>query len=206
MVRDPQRELLSALLRAGRLLDQAGFCLATDGNFSARLDSQTILLTRSGIEKRGLDETSFVPVPLSDAKPPQGSSEWPLHRAIYRARAEVMCILHVHSPFLTTYAAARRVPPPMLLAESHMAIGEMAAVPFCPPGTPEVGESALKAGPQAMVYLLANHGAVALGSSVDDALHRLERAEFLARVAWQCEALGGGLPLTAQQLSEVPPC
>lgn len=95
-----------------------------------------------------------------------------------------------------------------------MAIGEIALVPFCLPGTAEVGDCALASSPSAMVYLLANHGAVAVGSSVLDALHRLERAEFLARVAWQCEFVGGGLPLTAQQLAgitsssngEVAPC
>jgi L-fuculose-phosphate aldolase len=195
---------LGELIRASQILDRAGMCPATDGNFSARCSADAVFLTRSGIEKRGLEESSFVQLNLGDANPSGGSSEWELHRALYRARPKIACILHVHAPFLTTFAAAGKVPPAGLLAEAHMAIGEIVLAPFCMPGTRQLGEACVSASSIAMVYLLANHGAVSLGTSVRDALHRLERAEFLARVAWQCVALGGGLPLSPTLLAQMP--
>ena len=82
-------------------------------------------------------------------------------------------------------------------------LGEIALAPFCRPGSLELGESLLRSSTQASVYLLANHGAVAVGTSVREALHRLERAEFLARVEWQCTALGGGVPLSEGQIEDL---
>jgi L-fuculose-phosphate aldolase len=191
------------LIRSADILDRAGCCPASDGNFSVRSES-SVLLTRAGIEKRALTEESFVEIGLSASDPNGGSSEWDLHRAIYAARPDIKCILHVHAPYLTTYAAAHIIPPVTLLAEAQMAVGEIALVPYRNPGTRALGEQTVAASATAKVFLLANHGVVVLGASVRDALHRLERAEFLARVAWQCLSLGGGLPLAAAQLAAQP--
>jgi len=202
---DSLSSILSELLHAGRILEEAGLCIATDGNFSARLNGENILITRSGIEKRDLSGASFVEVNLSDEMTASASSEWLLHQAMY-SRPDVACVLHVHAPFLTTFSVAHKVPPTNLLAEAFDAVGEITLVPFCKPGTRELSQRVLDANPRAMVYLLANHGAVSVGSSVRDALHRIERAEFVARVAWQCAALGGGIPLTTQQLTGAVEC
>lgn len=203
MEADLRAERLADLLYAGRILEQAGMCLAADGNFSARIGGERVLLTRAGIEKRDLTERSFVEVEISDESPEYASSEWHLHRGLYVARENVACVLHVHAPYLTTYAAVGRVPPLALLAEAHKAVGEIVFVPFCRPGSRELGLRALEASSTAMVYLLANHGAVSVGTSVRDALHRLERSEFLARVAWQSAALGGGIQLSMQQIEQL---
>ena len=51
------------------------------------------------------------------------------------------------------------------------------------------------------MYLLSNHGAVAVGATIRETLHRLERAEFLARVQLDTLLLGGPKPLTPEQLA-----
>jgi L-fuculose-phosphate aldolase len=195
--------ILRELIHAATVLEACGCLPATDGNFSARLDAQRVLLTLSGVEKRGITEDMFFETELSSENPGRGSSEWLLHRELYMNRPDIMCILHVHAPYLTTFAAAHRVPDVGLLSEGRLAIGGIALVPYCRPGTASLGREALRADATAGVYLLANHGAVSVGRTVREALHRLERAEFLARVEWHAVALGGGIPLSGAQQREL---
>ncbi len=198
-----REHLVKDLIHASRVLRDAGCLPATDGNFSARLSVERVLLTMRGIEKRSLTEWDVVEVLLDDETPVDGSTEWGLHRALYRARPEIGCILHVHAPALTSFAAAHVVPSVELLAEAFQTVGEIALIPFATPGTPDVGNNLVIKSPQAMVYLLANHGAVAVGGTVREALYRLERAEFLARVQINAAILGGGQPLTTDQLASL---
>jgi ribulose-5-phosphate 4-epimerase/fuculose-1-phosphate aldolase len=191
------------LLRAAALLAELGFLPATDGNLSVRTGDDRVLITASGVEKRNLDESALVELDLESPEHGRASSEWLMHRALYSQRAELKAVLHVHSPYLTTFAAAHRMPPVALLAESCVELGEIALVPYCKPGSRELGEALLQSSTHASIYLLENHGAVAVGANVREALHRLERAEFLARVAWQCAALGGGVPLNPTQIADL---
>ena len=201
MPEDRRRELIADLLHAARVLAAYNCLPATDGNFSARVDDDHVLATASGIEKRELSANDLVKVVLSDDRPSKVSTEWGLHRAIYHNRPEIRCVLHVHAPALTSFAAAHQVPSVNLLAEAYMTIGEIALVPFVRPGTPEVGETLIQTNPRAMMYLLSNHGAVAVGATIRETLHRLERAEFLARVQLDTLLLGGPKPLTPEQLA-----
>lgn len=192
---------MAELLHAAQVLGLAGFLPASDGNLSARLNEQRVLITARGVEKRELREAHIVEVSVDDLRPAEGSTEWPMHSALYRHRPDVQCVLHVHSPALTVFATAHRVPRIDLLVEAFATVGTIALVPFAKPGTPLVGEALLSTDPTASVYLLANHGAVAVGGTVRETLHRLERAEFLAQVELNSATLGGGQPLTEDQLA-----
>ncbi|MDD5088992.1 MAG: class II aldolase/adducin family protein [bacterium] len=189
------------MIRSAAILDAYRCLPATDGNLSARLDQETILITKSGIEKRGLAESSFAAVKLNDSNPPDVSSEWPMHRAIYRTRADVDCVLHAHPPYLTSFAVSNRTPDVRLLAETSELIGDIASVPFVSPGSSALAEALLAASMTAAVYLLANHGAVSVGRTVAEALHRMERAEFLAQVAFQAACMRDGIPITDASIS-----
>jgi L-fuculose-phosphate aldolase len=82
-------------------------------------------------------------------------------------------------------------------------VGPIVLVDYRPPGSEELAQALLSANANTGVYLLANHGAVAVGASVRKALYRLERAEFLAHVEWLAVALGGGVPLNAASIREL---
>jgi L-fuculose-phosphate aldolase len=198
------RQLLAKELRyAAAVLDQMGCLPATDGNFSSRLDDTTVLITASGVEKRVLNEESFVEVLLNENPPTGISSEWPLHRSLYLNRSDINCVLHVHAPCLTSFAVAHRIPDVGLLAETTAEVGEIVLVPFVHPGTSELGDALITTSRTASIYLLANHGAVAVGSSIQEAMHRLERAEHLAKVEIQAASLGGGIRLKDAQIQKL---
>jgi L-fuculose-phosphate aldolase len=191
--------LRDELIRAAFVLSGQNCLPATDGNLSARMDADRVLLTRTGVEKRDLQAEDLLIADLNDESPAGASSEWPMHRLIYQQRPEVNCILHVHSPYLTAFAAAHRIPNRYLLAEAAMTIGKIALVAFTKPGTEHMGSNLLAASQTASVYILSNHGAVAVGNTVRETLYILERAEFLARVEISAHAIGGGVALSESE-------
>jgi L-fuculose-phosphate aldolase len=188
----------AALVRAAHKLYETGCLPATDGNFSARTESNRFWISTSGAEKGQIAVADFVLIDASgqivegEGKP---SSEWQMHSAIYEQRLEVNTILHAHPPNLTAFAAAHKVPDLAILAEAVLTISEIRLIPYAAPGTSELGRELAARASRPGVYLLENHGAVALGSDVGDTLHRLERAEFLARVTLLAERIGGTVPL-----------
>lgn len=190
-----RRQQAAELIRGAQILGSRGFLPATDGNLSARLAGGRVLITRAGIEKRDLCARSFVDVSLRDERPGDGSSEWPLHRALYLCRDDVNAVLHVHAPCLTAFAVTHRVPSDDLLVEAARYVGEIALVPFRQPGSHELADALPASSRTAGIYLLANHGVVVVGTSVREAFHRLERAELLAEVELYCAVLGNGVPI-----------
>ena len=199
---EPRAELVRA---ARRLHEIRGFT-ASDGNLSARISSNSFWISPAGMEKGGIVEDDFIKIDENGRKlSGQGepSTEWAVHLAIYRERKEIECILHAHTPHLTAFAAARKLPDTALLAEAELAIGGICLVPYAPPGSRALAERMISTGKNPGIYLLENHGTIAVGKTVEEALHRLERAEFLANVALLSEKIGGGIPLSKAQLRQL---
>lgn len=191
------------LIQVARYLAAKGWLPATDGNLSARIGVDRVLLTASGIEKSDLTERDLVELAVTETNPGRGSSEWLVHRVIYNHCPNVKAILHVHSPYLTAFAASHRLPNSAILAEASLAIGKMVLVAYETPGTSALADTLLRSGINSSIFLLENHGAVAVGTSVIEARHRLERAEFLAEVEWRSEFLGGARGLDVDQIARL---
>lgn len=182
-------DLVKHLVHAAAVLNSIGCLPATDGNFSVRSGSRKAIVTRKGLEKRSLSRADLIEVDIDDVQPHEASSEWKLHRELYLARHDVNAILHVHAPELAVFVAAGKIPDVKLLMEAEMTLGRIAMIPYAEPGTSKVGELAIKHGANCGVLLLERHGVVAVGTSISEALHRIERAEFLARVQLRMKLL-----------------
>ena len=196
-------ETVLQLLDTAHSLGHAGFFPATDGNISARIAADRILITKSHVEKGVLTEDQLLEVDLNDNRPFGASSEWLMHQALYNARTDTHCILHVHSPYLTAFACAHRIPAAALLAESAMELAPIVLVRYQKPGSLELARSFMETDPTAGVYLLANHGAVAVGSDILSARYRIERAEFLAKVECLATLMGGARIIKDDELCEL---
>jgi methylthioribulose-1-phosphate dehydratase len=88
---------VTAVIEAGRKAAAKGWVPATSGNFSARIDENTIAITRSGTDKGALGRADILIVDL-DAPDPRASAEAPLHYALYRDFPGIGAINHIHSP------------------------------------------------------------------------------------------------------------
>lgn len=166
------------------------------GNLSLR-DGDGFLITPAALPYAVLTEADIVRVGLDGhvvAGPRRPSSEWRLHQAIYAARPDALAIVHTHSPKATALSCARRGIPPfhyMILSAGGPDIRCADHATF---GTQALADNAIRAMEGRRAVLLANHGVVAIGASLD-------RAEILAR---EVENLAGQyLALRAAGLAPV---
>lgn len=198
-----QSALSQALIRAGARLDALGLVPARDGNLSARLGNGA-LVTQSATRKGELTPEDLVVVdaagqPLETAGRP--STELGLHLALYRLRPDVHAVVHAHPPIATGFACAGRDLTRPLMPEAVVHLGPVPLVPYATPGTSALEAAAGPAAAKSKGFLLANHGAVTVGATVDEALERMETLEHLARITLVANLLGGAIPLRDEDLT-----
>jgi L-fuculose-phosphate aldolase len=184
-----------------RQLAARGLIAGRDGNLSVRLAPGRVLVTPSGLIKALVTAADMVEVDLAGNPRRRGSrkptSELELHLRILRHRPDVQAVVHAHPPTATGFAVAGEAIPGNLLPELIFVVGPVPLVPFGMPGTPELGDRVVPylAGHDAL--LLANHGAVTMGKTLDEAWIRMESLEHAARIIAAARAVGMPQPLTA---------
>lgn len=185
-----------AIVRAGRRLRAAGLIVATEGNLSVRLADGHLLVTPSGQRKDELSAADLVRVRLAagageSADPGESalrpSSDIAIHRAVYLARPDVNAVAHAHLPAALALTLAGLKPDPALLPETAVLLPRLPVVPFAAPGSAELAAAVAAAfGPPGVdgagAVLLERHGALAVGTTVEEAIDRLELADLLCRV------------------------
>jgi L-fuculose-phosphate aldolase len=197
------------IVRVARLLRPRGLAVGTSGNVGARLDDGRIAITPSTMD---YDETTADDIVIvdPDGSPSEGrhrpSSELRIHVELFAARPDVRAIVHTHSPFATTFAALRR-PVPAVHYVLALLVGpgrdSLQVAPYATFGTAELARNAVAALGDDHAVLLANHGAIAVGTTLASALGRAERVEELAMLAWRAEQIGGATLLDADELDRV---
>ncbi|HXG95954.1 MAG TPA: class II aldolase/adducin family protein [Gemmatimonadales bacterium] len=192
-----------------RQLAAHGLIAGRDGNLSVRLGGDRVLVTPSGFIKSLVTAADMVEVDLtgklrrkSSRKP---TSELDLHLRILRHRPDVQAVVHAHPPAATGFAVAGQEIPNNLLPELIFVVGPVPLVPFGMPGTPELGDRIVPYlhDRRHQALLLANHGAVTLGRTLDEAWIRMESLEHSARIITAARAVGEPKPLTAQAVERL---
>ena len=109
------------------------------------------------------------------------SSEWRMHTAIYRADERVNAIVHTHSPYATAFAINHMRIPAVLYEMVFFLGGDIPVAEGAIPGTPEVGENCVPVLKERKGCLMANHGALAVGDTLDRAYTRAVYIEDAAK-------------------------
>lgn len=192
-------EARGALVAAARRLSGLGLNPGRSGNASLRWEGG-FLVTPSGVAYDRLGPQDVVLVdaagePRGARKP---SSEWRLHRDIYARRPEAGGIAHTHSPFATTLACLRRPIPAFHYEVAFAGGADIRCAPYATFGTQQLSDHALAALEGRRACLLANHGVVAIGATLADAVELAERVEALARL--YCQALQLGEPVLLDEV------
>ena len=201
--------ICAEVVRVARALRERGLAIGTSGNVGARLADGRIAITPATMDYDDMTPDDVVIVD-PDGSPSQGhrqpSSELALHVAVFAARPDVLAIVHSHSPFATTFAAARR-PVPAVHYVLALLVGPgrdtLQVAPYATFGTTELARNAVQTLGDDQAVLLANHGAIAVAGSLASALVRAERVEELAMLAWRAEQIGGATLLDADELDRV---
>lgn len=196
----------AAILRCCRGLWERGLIAGADGNVSVRLGPARILVTPTGGHKAELRATDLVEVSPDGARLAgrrHATSELGLHLALYRARPDCLAVVHAHPPVATAFATVGRPLDAAVLPELLLLAGTVPTVKYLRPGTPAVGAAVARVARSAAApsaCLLAHHGAVTWGTTLDQARLRMESVEHAARILWHARQLGRvrRLPRTEQ--------
>jgi L-fuculose-phosphate aldolase len=175
--------------------------VANSGNVSLRLDNG-FLITPSGVLYEQLAPQDLVhvslqgvandtPLILAGSRAP--SSEWRFHRDIYLARPDVGAIVHAHSHFCSALACLRREIPAFHYMVAKAGGDTIRCSDYATFGTQALSDAVVKALDGRCACLMANHGMIALGSSLQSALLLAQEVESLA--GQYCEALKLGQPV-----------
>ena len=196
--------LLSAICEAGRRLHARNLLAAADGNVSVRLDDGRIAITPSGVAKARLEpgDMAFL-APDGAILAGRPSTERLMHLAVYGACPEARAVVHAHPPTAIAWSLARpdlAFLPSDALPEVILAAGSIPIVPYARPGTAAMGERLLPFLPEHRLLILARHGALAWGESLEEAVNGLERLEHVCQILKAALELGGARPLPEDEL------
>ena len=201
------QEEREAVCRVGKLLYDRGYVAANDGNISVRVGEGRLLITPSGVSKGRMTPDMLLVTDL-DGTVIEGnrhpSSEGKMHLEVYRGRPDVNAVVHAHPPVSTAFAVCRRGLETPYLSELVAGLGQVpCTTSFAMLSTEEVPESVRPYLADHNALLLANHGALAWGGDLWEAFDRLETVEHTAKIVLNAQLLGGGVPLTEEEVERL---
>ena len=200
------RQHRQEIVQFGRLLHENGLVAATDGNLSVRLDETHLLVTPTCISKGRMRASDMVIVDM-DGRRISGkrrvSSEIGMHLLIYRLRPDVQGIVHAHPPTATGFAASGYDLNRPLVCEVVVGLGSIPLARYGTPGTPELTDALAPLIPNHEAILMANHGVVTFGSSLESAYMHMETVEHFAKIALVTHLLGNEQPLDDKEVQKL---
>jgi 3-dehydro-4-phosphotetronate decarboxylase len=171
----------------GKSIFDRGLTAGSSGNISVRLDDAW-LLTPTNASLGRLDPGRISKLDwdgrLVSGDPP--SKEAPLHLAMYQERPSAHAVVHLHSTYSAAVSCLRGLPAdnclPPLTAYFVMKIGRLPLVPYHRPGDPRIGDAIRGLAARNNAVLLANHGPVVSGASLEAAVYAVEELEETAKL------------------------
>lgn len=192
---------------AARHLAAEGLLVGTAGNVSARADDGLVAVTATGVVLAGCRPDDVVLVD-GDGTVVEGdlapTSEAELHLGVLADRPEAAAVVHTHAPWSTAVACVDGLTElPVLHYQQLLLGGAVPVAPYATFGTPALAAHVRAALEGRQVALMANHGSVALGDSLDQAVEHAVLLEWLAALHHRTSALGTPRVLTAQEQEDV---
>jgi ribulose-5-phosphate 4-epimerase/fuculose-1-phosphate aldolase len=177
-----------AICRLGRSLFDRGLTFGSAGNISVRLEGGGALMTPTGVSLGSLDPARLARLDargaLVDGEPP--TKEAFLHRAMYEERPDAGAVVHLHSTHAVAVSCLEGVDRgdvlPPLTAYYVMRVGRLPLVPYFPPGDRSLAEAVRRLAGAHHAVLLANHGPVVAGTTLEAAAGAIEELEETAKL------------------------
>jgi L-fuculose-phosphate aldolase len=201
-----EQELRHQLVATARRMNDAGLNQGRSGNLSHRT-TDGLLITPSGLAYEAMTGEDIVRVgfdgSIDGTRAP--STELPLHREILSARPEVSAVLHAHPVHATALASLRRPIPAFHYMVAVAGGDSIRVADYAAFGTEELSRHAVAALEGRTACLLANHGLVALGATLDEAFDVAREMETLAAMYVAALAAGEPVLLSAAEMADVLP-
>jgi L-fuculose-phosphate aldolase len=177
----------------GDRLYKKGFAAANDGNISYRIAENQVLCTPTLICKGYMKPDDLCIVDM-EGKQISGkrkrTSEVMLHLAIMKERPEIKSVVHCHPPHATAFGIAREPVPQCVLPEVEIFLGDVPITKYEIPGGKEFADTILPFVHKTNIIILANHGTVSFGETVEKAYWWTEILDAYCRMLMLARGLG----------------
>lgn len=200
------REVLTEeIIKCGKICGEKNYTPGYSGNISARYENG-MLITASGsangyLQTSDVVYTNFSGESLEEGKKP--SSEKFLHIEIYKQRPEINYIIHVHAPYLSSFASAGKDLMAPVMAENVFYFGGIPLAKYALPSSMELVKNTVKFFDKYDAVLMENHGFIVCSKTMRDAYLKLELAESYAQVVLNTQLLGGAKKLSKKQAKAI---
>jgi L-fuculose-phosphate aldolase len=185
--------LRNEIVEVGRRMYARGYTASNDGNISARLGSDRLLMTPKSVCK-GFMTPDMMCITDLDGRKLEGdrdpSSEMLMHLEVYRQRPDVQAVVHAHPPTATGFAVAGIPLTRAVLAEVLTTLGSIPIAEYATPSTSELPAAVRKYIKAHDGMLLANHGALTVGADLLSAYYKMETIEHFAKISLVARLLG----------------
>lgn len=186
MLKNKKNNMKKEVVYYAKLMDGKGLVNTLEGNLSVfDRESGELYITPSGMRKRFLNEDMIAV--MKDGKQIEGSmkrsSEYLLHEAALRARPDCNAVAHLHAPYLTAYAYCGKDISLKCSTTFALVYGEkIPCLPYGEAGTIHIADGIEDVIKYHDLILLGNHGVVAVGKTLEDAVKIIEAAEEVLKI------------------------
>jgi L-fuculose-phosphate aldolase len=188
-----ESSLRADIVEVGRRMYARGYTASNDGNISVRLGADRLLMTPKSVCK-GFMTPDMMCITDLEGRKLQGdrdpSSEMLMHLEVYRQRPDVQAVVHAHPPTATGFAVAGIPLDRAVLAEVLTTLGSIPIAEYATPSTRELPDAVRKYIKAHDGMLLANHGALTVGTDLYAAYFKMETIEHFAKISLVARLLG----------------
>lgn len=198
-------DLRESLVATMQSMDARGLNRGTSGNVSVRVEGG-MLVSPSGVVPSLLTPEQVVFVSDDGNWDEMGtlpSSEWRMHLDILAGRPEAMAVVHCHSRHATILACARRSIPALHYMVAVAGGSQVPLAPYATFGSPELAHAIVDTLNGYRACLMANHGQIAIGRSLGEALAIAEEVEEQASIYCGTFAMGGPVLLPDEEMARI---
>lgn len=204
-----QQHQREQLLNVSQKLCSLGLNRGTSGNVSVRATNEIgragFLITPSGmaVDKMTAADMVWMDFAGNATGRNQPSSEWRFHVDILRHKLEVSAVIHTHSLFATTLSTLRRDIPAFHYMIALAGGDSIRCAPYSLFGSQQLSDNAILALQDRKACLLANHGMIAVGETLEKALNITQEVETLCEQYWRALQVGEPTILGQQEMLDV---
>jgi L-fuculose-phosphate aldolase len=206
-----EHQLRAEIVRIGQLMHARGLLCGFEGNLSARLDDERLLMTPSGLHKGLMREEQLLVVDLEgrivvESEATRGlrpTSELPMHLEAYRRRPDVRAVVHAHPPITVALSIAGVAMDTPLLPEVIVLLGLIPTTDYAMSSSDEGAAAIRRLIADHDALILQRHGTLTVGTTLTVAFMRLETVEQNARIHFMLAQLGANNPLAAHEVRKL---
>ena len=201
-----EQALRDTIVQACKAMNAQGLNHGMSGNISVRCGAR-MLITPTAMSYDAMVGADMASMAVSDeggdwTGPRRPSSEWRMHRDILATRQEVGALVHAHAPICTALAMMRRGIPPCHYMVASFGGDDVRCAGYATFGSAELSAKVLDALRDRSACLIANHGMIACGKDLTQAMWRAVELEGLARQYHACLVAGGPVMLSPAEISD----